>query len=110
MTTSTAPLPSSLQQGRQPLEELDALLARQRAAFRANPMPSAAERRQWLQALRELLRKEQEAIIRAISADFGNRSADETRLAELMPSLQGIHYASRRLGKWMKPSRRSVGL
>lgn len=108
MTASTAP--SALRQDRQQFEDLDALLARQRAAFRANPMPSAAERRQWLQALRELLRKEQEAIIRAISADFGNRSADETRLAELMPSLQGIHYASRRLGKWMKPSRRSVGL
>src|SRR5690606_13526426 len=30
--------------------------------------------------------------------------------AEIMPSLHGIHYAKRRLRKWMKPSRRSVGL
>ncbi|HAQ25810.1 MAG TPA: coniferyl-aldehyde dehydrogenase, partial [Pseudomonas sp.] len=29
---------------------------------------------------------------------------------EIMPSLHGIHYARRRLRKWMKPSRRSVGL
>ena len=51
-----------------------------------------------------------DALIAAISRDFSNRSADETLLAELMPSLHGIHYASRRIRKWMKPSRRSVGL
>ena len=47
---------------------------------------------------------------RAIGQDFSNRSADETLLAELMPSLHGIHYATKRIKKWMKPSRRSVGM
>ena len=27
-----------------------------------------------------------------------------------MPSLEGIHYASKRVKGWMKPSRRKVGL
>ncbi|KAE9641356.1 coniferyl aldehyde dehydrogenase [Pseudomonas sp. PB103] len=99
-----------LQTLQQPLEELNRLFAGQRAAYAANPMPPAAQRQQWLKALRDLLSSERQALIDAISADFSHRSADETLLAELMPSLHGIHYASRRLRGWMKPSRRHVGM
>ncbi|MDH4566008.1 coniferyl aldehyde dehydrogenase [Pseudomonas sp. BN414] len=99
-----------LQQTQQQISQLESLFQRQREAFRANPMPSAAQRIQWLKALRDLLFTEQDALIAAISQDFSNRSADETLLAEIMPSLQGIHYASKRIRKWMKPSRRSVGM
>ena len=99
-----------LQTLQQPLEELDRLFAAQRAAYAANPMPAAEQRQQWLKALRELLSDERQALIDAISADFSHRSADETLLAELMPSLHGIHYASRHLKGWMKSSRRKVGM
>ena len=86
------------------------IFAGQRQAFSANPMPVAAQRLQWLKALRTLLSEERQALIEAISADFSHRSPDETLLAELMPSLHNIHYASRHLKQWMKPSRRKVGL
>ncbi|SIS17719.1 coniferyl-aldehyde dehydrogenase [Aquipseudomonas alcaligenes] len=99
-----------LQQNQQQIEALGPLLAAQRAAYRANPMPSAEQRRAWLKALRELILSEKQALIEAVSRDFSNRAAEETLLAEIMPSLHGIDYASKRLGKWMKPSRRSVGL
>ena len=99
-----------LQQNQQQIEALEPLLAAQRAAYRANPMPSAEQRRAWLKALRELILSEKQALIEAVSRDFSNRAAEETLLAEIMPSLHGIDYASKRLGKWMKPSRRSVGL
>ncbi|MFJ2281419.1 coniferyl aldehyde dehydrogenase [Pseudomonas sp. NPDC087803] len=99
-----------LQTLQQPLEELDRLFAAQRAAYAANPMPPADQRQQWLKALRELLSHERQALVDAISADFSHRSADETLLAELMPSLHGIHYASRHLKGWMKSSRRKVGM
>ncbi|MES2818883.1 MAG: coniferyl aldehyde dehydrogenase [Pseudomonadota bacterium] len=99
-----------LQHSQQQIGQLDPLFSRQRLAFRANPMPAAAQRIQWLAALRQVLLDEQQALIEAVSQDFSNRSADETLLAELMPSLQGIHYASKRIKKWMKPSRRSVGI
>lgn len=99
-----------LQQNQQQIDALEPLLAAQRAAYRANPMPSAEQRRAWLKALRELILGEQQALIDAVSRDFSNRAAEETLLAEIMPSLHGIDYASKRLGKWMKPSRRSVGL
>ena len=99
-----------LQNLQQPMDELQSLFNAQRAAYAANPMPSAAQRQQWLKALRELLSAERQALIEAISQDFSHRSADETLLAELMPSLHGIHYASRHLNGWMKPSRRKVGV
>jgi len=99
-----------LQTLQQPAETLDRQFQAQRAAYAANPMPPAAQRQQWLKALRDMLNAERQALIEAISADFSHRSADETLLAELMPSLHGIHYASRHLKKWMKPSRRKVGM
>ena len=91
-------------------ERLQPLFERQRSAFQANPSPRAEDRLQWLEALHDVLTSSQQALIDAISQDFGNRSADETRLAEIMPSLHGIRYAKRRLRTWMKPSRRRVGM
>lgn len=99
-----------LQHSQQQINQLENTFALQRSAFGANPMPSAEQRIQWLKALRELLVQQQDALVAAISEDFSNRSADETLLAELMPSLHGIDYATRRIRKWMKPSRRSVGM
>lgn len=86
------------------------LFAAQREAFAANPMPAAAQRLQWLASLHDLLCAEQQSLINAINADFGQRSADETLLAELMPSLFAIKDARKHLKRWMRPSRRKVGV
>ena len=110
MVADNAHLQQHLQQSQQQIDQLQQLFARQRDAFRANPMPSAEQRIQWLKALSQMLSSNQDALIKAINQDFSNRSADETLLAEIMPSLQGIHYACGHLKKWMKASRRSVGL
>ncbi|MCQ4318693.1 coniferyl aldehyde dehydrogenase [Stutzerimonas stutzeri] len=91
-------------------EHLQALFERQRRAFQANPSPNGEDRLQWLEALHDVLTNHQQPLIEAISEDFGNRSADETRLAEIMPCLDGIRHAKRHLPRWMKPSRRRVGM
>jgi coniferyl-aldehyde dehydrogenase len=110
MVAEATYLEQSLQQSQQQISQMQSAFALQRKAFQANPMPSAEQRIQWLNMLRDQLRNERQALIDAISKDFSNRSADETLLAELMPSLHGIHYASKRIKKWMKPSKRSVGM
>ncbi|MGM3386596.1 coniferyl aldehyde dehydrogenase [Stutzerimonas stutzeri] len=92
------------------IERLPSILERQRRAFTANPYPDSEARLQWLEALHDLLATHQQAVIDAISQDFGHRSADETRLAEIMPSLHGIRHAQRHLRRWMKSSSRAVGL
>ncbi|NWA01145.1 coniferyl aldehyde dehydrogenase [Pseudomonas gingeri] len=99
-----------LQESQQQLGELQRLFQAQRHAYAAHPMPRVEQRRQWLDSLRQLLSDERQALVEAISQDFGNRSADETLLAELMPSLHGIHYARKHLKGWMQPARRKVGL
>lgn len=90
--------------------DLEATFAAQRLAFAGNPMPPLAQRRQWLKSLREALLADQQQLIEAIDADFSGRSADETLLAELLPSVQGIRHAERHLRRWMRPARRAVGL
>nr|WP_314877037.1 coniferyl aldehyde dehydrogenase [uncultured Pseudomonas sp.] len=90
--------------------DLQATFALQRQAFAANPSPPAAQRRQWLKSLREALLADQQRLIDAIDADFAGRSADETLLAELLPTVQGLRDAERQLQRWMRPSRRKVGL
>ncbi|WP_407314486.1 coniferyl aldehyde dehydrogenase [Pseudomonas sp. nanlin1] len=86
------------------------LFTKQQSAFALNPMPSVAQRRQWLAALRQVLVREQQALAEAIKSDFGQRSLDETRLAELLPCLQAIESTSDQLKSWMKPSRRKVSI
>ena len=59
-----------LQQNQQQIEALEPLLAAQRAAYRANPMPEAGQRRAWLKALRGLILENRQALIDAVSRDF----------------------------------------
>ncbi|QHF05698.1 aldehyde dehydrogenase family protein [Pseudomonas asturiensis] len=94
----------------QALQAMASAFTAQRAAFSANPMPPAEQRLQWLKQLGKLLSEHRQALIDAIHQDFGHRSADETLLAELLPSLLGIRDARKHLKRWMKPSPRRVGL
>lgn len=87
---------------------LAAALALQRAACRAHPLPTLAERKRDLQTLQRFIREHTDALCEAISADYGNRSRHETLLAEIFPAIDGIDHVLKQLQKWMKPQRRSV--
>ena len=88
--------------------EFTECLARQRAAYLTDPNPSVQRRRADLEALRRMLKDNETAIVLAINADFGVRSAVETRLLELFPVREGIRSAIAHIGKWMRPQKRSV--
>ncbi|HBL87732.1 MAG TPA: coniferyl-aldehyde dehydrogenase, partial [Alcanivorax sp.] len=62
-----------------------------------------------IQQLKPMLLDNMDAWVEALNADFGNRSADETKLAEMLTSVEGIKYHAKHLRKWMKPSKRKVG-
>ncbi len=79
--------------------------SRARADFAKHRMPSAESRRQALTALERLVAENTVAFERAISADFGHRSAHETRLLEVFPALSAIRDARRHVKSWMKPKR-----
>ncbi len=82
----------------------------QKAAYRANSMPSAAERIERLARLRRVLVQYQNDFAQAICEDFSNRSIDETKIGEVMTCLDSIDYVTKNISKWMKPSKRSTNL
>jgi len=80
----------------------------QRAAFRRHPNPPAAARREHLDAVARLVRDRADALAAALSADFGHRSAHETKILEIFPSLLGARHASEHVADWMRPERKAV--
>ena len=88
--------------------EFQACFDAQRAAFLKAPEPSHAERLADLRALARLIKENQSAIVAAIDADYGGRSEFETMFGEIFASLDGLRDARKRLGRWMRPRRRSV--
>jgi coniferyl-aldehyde dehydrogenase len=86
------------------------VFALQRDAFGRDSNPSLAIRLARLDALLALLDENGDAIIEAISADFGNRSPHETRLADIMPTVTGLKHAKRHLRGWMQERRLPTAL
>ena len=89
---------------------LQAALDRQRHAFGLAAFPTAAQRRATLSRLEDMVRANQDAIIDAIGADFGNRSRVETITSEILPTIGAAAYARRHVAGWMRPQRRAVGI
>jgi len=87
---------------------LNEALALQRAAYRRQPVPSLAERQEDLKTLRRFIKDHGDAMVKAISADYGHRSRHETQLAELVPVIDGIRATLKELPDWMKPQKRAV--
>ncbi|MDX1676960.1 coniferyl aldehyde dehydrogenase [Arsukibacterium sp.] len=77
-------------------------------AYSQRPYPDYHQRRQQLNALRQAISEQSDALCNAVSQDFGYRSSDETRLLEIMPSLSGIDYHLKQLKHWLKPEKRHV--
>ncbi len=90
--------------------ELSDIIARQKTAFNANPNPSWAIRKANLKKLGELILSHQDEFAQAISEDFGNRSIEETILAEILIIQTGIHHAIKHTPKWMKSRKAPVAL
>ena len=63
----------------------------QHAAER-DPYPSWRDRDNQLAALERLLRENADAFVAAVDQDFGHRSAHETQLLELFPSLEAVKH------------------
>ena len=99
----------ALQSEQDEIRRMKSVLEAQRAAFREHPYPSAEERIEHLRRIRPQLVRNLSRIEQALDEDFGGRSRDETRLAELVTTLEGIKYYSGNLRRWMKPQKRKAG-
>ncbi len=109
MTSSLTSLHDAAAAGQAPeLAELQRIFTQQRQAFRASSQTTLAQRREKLEALSRALLKYQDVLAQAVSDDFGSRSADEFKMAELLFSLESLKYVRRNLKAWMKPEKRHV--
>jgi coniferyl-aldehyde dehydrogenase len=90
--------------------DLASILESQRAAFLRDGAPSYEVRIANLAKLRKAILAHRKDIEAAIHADFGNRSAYETALMEIMPIVGGIDYLRKHLRGWMRPKARHVAL
>lgn len=81
-----------------------------REAQLADPMPGLETRRDRLQRLLKGLEEREEAFTKAISTDFGQRSAFETANYDITVTLADIKYQIRNLARWMRIRKRSVPL
>lgn len=89
-------------------EDMQAKLALQRAAFtsaRPEPLSVRADR---LDRCGRMMLEHGEEFARAMSADFGHRSHEQSMLTDIMPSLSLIRYSQKRMKAWSKPEKRHV--
>lgn len=91
-------------------DDLRQVLDHMRAAQAREPLPTWAVRAERLRRLQRMLLEQRAAFAAAISADFGQRPAEETELLELFPALSAIRHALRHGQRWMRSSRRLAAL
>ena len=82
----------------------------QRAACLAAPEVPWAQREDRLKRLARMVAENSAEFARVISQDFGHRSAHETDLLEVFPSLSAINHALSHGKRWMRGERRATGM
>jgi coniferyl-aldehyde dehydrogenase len=70
------------------------------AQLRDGP-PSAALRKDRIDRAIELLRTHQDALVDAMSADYGNRSRQQSLLADILAPIESLRYNRQHLDAWM---------
>jgi len=88
--------------------QLRSCFEKQRATYLEAPNPDYAQRRQDLETLKRMVSENVEAIMDAISQDYGNRSRHESQFAEIISVTDGINDSIKHLKKWMKVQKRHV--
>ena len=91
-------------------KELTETLKLQRDAYLAHPCPTFAERKADLLALRAFVMDHRDALVQAISEDYGHRSTHESLFAEIFSVIDGVNHTLKQLKQWMKPQKRHVDL
>lgn len=91
-------------------EQMQSIFNQQRTAFDASPYPDLATRKHKLQQLKQQIIRYQDVIASAINQDFSSRSADESKLLDVLGSVLEVSHAIRHVRRWMKPSKRHTEL
>ncbi|HTU61435.1 MAG TPA: aldehyde dehydrogenase family protein, partial [Polyangiales bacterium] len=93
---------------RAPFADLERTFARQRELSRAEPPASVAVRRDRLKRLLGALEGQADALVAAMSADFGHRAAHESETYDISGAISDIRHDLRHVARWMRRRRYPV--
>ena len=79
-------------------------------SFKNTPYLAIDKRIILLKKLRARIVSLEQELVDAASKDFGYRTAFDTLLGDILPTVQALAHIVKKLPKWAKPSNRSVGL
>ena len=91
-----------------PAGTMKEILALQRAAFAAELPVPARIRKDRLRRAVDLLLGHKDALVKALSDDYGHRSAEGSLVTDLMASVRPLKHALAHLDAWMKPEKRKL--
>ena len=84
------------------------VLARQRAAFLAELPVAASVRKDRLRRAVDLVIANKDALVAALSEDFGHRSTAMSMMTDIMASVGPLRHAAKHLDVWSRPERRPL--
>ena len=87
---------------------MQAVLDRQKRAYLAEGVVSAATRIDRLDRAIDILKTHGGRLSDAMAADFGHRPAEFSKLADLDGTVGALEHAKKHLRQWMKPEKRKV--
>ena len=86
--------------------DMQSVLLRQKAAFtEAMPEPMSVRRDRIDRAIALLIDNKDE-FARAVSADFGHRSTEQTLMTDIMPSVSAMKHAKKHFESWARGEKR----
>ncbi|WP_374588217.1 coniferyl aldehyde dehydrogenase [Novosphingobium sp.] len=90
------------------VDRMGAVLARQKAAFTAAMPEGHSIRRDRIDRAIALLVDHKDAFAKAVSADFGHRSTEQTLMTDIMPSVGALKHARKHFEAWSRDEKRKA--
>lgn len=88
--------------------EMDSVLKQQRDAHQAMRPEPMALRRNRIERAVKLLKDHGEELCRAMSADFGNRSPQQSMITDIAGTISFGKYCLKHMAQWTRPEKRHV--
>ncbi len=89
--------------------EIRQLFAQVKKLYVSDPYPSFTQRIERLTLLKQALIAHQDDLLAAMARDYGERSAFDSLICDILPSVRHLNYTLKRLRGWMKPHTRRAG-
>ncbi len=86
--------------------DLQSILQKQKAAFTAAMPEAMSVRRDRIDRAIALLIDNKDEFARAVSADFGHRSTEQTLMTDIMPSVSAMKHAKKHFESWARGEKR----